>query len=94
MAYAAKTNWKANDEMPAVHLNDLETALSDVTTLAEGLDGEIDNKADRTELPDLTKYAKKTDIPAAPDLTKYVLKTDYDALAQRVTALEPQGSGE
>lgn len=94
MAYAAKTNWKANDEMPAVHLNDLETALSDVTTLAEGLGEELDNKADRTELPDLTKYAKKTDIPAAPDLTKYVLKTDYDALAQRVTALETPQSGE
>lgn len=50
MAYAAKTNWKANDEMPAVHLNDLETALSDVTTLAESVSEELDGLASQSAL--------------------------------------------
>lgn len=49
--------------------------------------GEIQDQLDNINIPDLSEYAKKE------DLENYVLKTEYDALEQRVEALEQAQGG-
>lgn len=56
------------------------------------LQNALNAKADEADLPDLTPYALKTDIPPAPDLTPYLTEAEGDARYQAI-GTEPDLTG-
>lgn len=100
MAYQ-KQEWVNGDTskpVNATRLNHIEDGINTAQSTADG-------KADKSAIPDVSGFAKKSDIPAAPDLSGYAKKTDVPsiaglakqsdltALAARVTALETPAEG-
>lgn len=58
----------------------------------DGVSPDTSTFALKSELPDLSGYAKKSDVPAMPHLSKYALKSDIPDMSTLATKTEVQAA--
>lgn len=93
MAEYSGPTWAAGDKLTAVQANDIARAIENHASRVATLENDVVNFVTEDDLPEMPDISDKADRSEIPDVSGFATQSAVDALIARIEALETPAEG-